>query len=98
MKNMNVNEIELVNGSDLSCPKTITSVASSICSTAGITLQSWATTYHLSLNMTDPAMTKSQRAVAISINVCGLCLNIAAAALSMISAAEANCPNSTTTN
>lgn len=96
MKNLNNIEIKVVNGGDLNCPKTLTSVISSICVTTGITIQTWATTYHLNLNMTDPTIPKVQRSIAICINIAGLCLNIAGAALSMISAAEANCANVTT--
>lgn len=96
MKNLNNTEIKAIGCGDLSCPKTTLSVASSICSATGISIQTFAVSWHLSLNMTDPTTPKSQRIVAICINVAGLCLNIASAALSMISSAASNCANPAT--
>jgi len=91
MKNMSLIEIKVVNGGDLSCPKTALSVASSVCSATGITIQTLAVSWHLSLNMTDPTVPKSQRIAAICINVAGMCLNIASTTLSMLASAASDC-------
>lgn len=82
-------EISLVNGG--TCLKTQLSTASAVAGTTGTILSTWATTMHLNLNMTDPVLSKSQRTIAIAVNVAGLCCNLASNALSIISASQTNC-------
>jgi len=92
MKNMNLTEIKVVNGGDLTCPKTQTSVAAAIVTGAGTLLSAMGASMHvMAPNLEDPAQPRYQRNVGMAFELVGYLLNVASMALSTISAAQSDC-------
>lgn len=92
MKNMSLTEIKVVNGGDLTCPKTQTSVAAAIVTAAATMLSAMGNSMHVTApNFEDPAQPKYQRNVGIAFEVTGYFLGVASMALSTISASQADC-------
>lgn len=99
MKNMSLTEIKVVNGGDLSCPKTQTSVSAAIVTGAGTLLSAMGASMHvMAPNLEDPAQPKYQRNVGMAFEIVGYLLNVASMALSTISAAQIDCISTPTTN
>lgn len=92
MKILNSVELKVVNGGDLTCPKTQTSVAAAIVTAAGTMLSAMGNSMHVTApNFEDPNQPKYQRNVGIAFEVVGYVLGVASMALSTISASQADC-------
>lgn len=100
MKILNNAELKVVNGGDLTCPKTQTSVAATIVTAAATMLEALGNSMHVTApNFEDPNQPKYQRNVGIAFEITGYFLGVASMALSAISAAQADCvttPKTTT--
>lgn len=99
MKILNNAELKVVNGGDLTCPKTQTSVAAAIVTGTGALLSALGNSMHvLAPNLEDPNQPKYQRNVGVIFAITGYVLEVASMALSTISAAQSDCVTKPTTD